>query len=380
MGDAGTTATILILVFFLTVVLGVILVLFELFGAAFAFIGFVISLLLIPVIVLFGILFNIGFGYLIKRSGSFWSIPFSQISTPRYGQHRSYRKLYIAQKMTTFGISIFIYLFSLIVSTILFLIPPSMNPICLIGLPVSFPFMLITITMPAIAWMSFGYAFDPYEPEPRGYLVIALLWGMLSTFPSLFLNTFNYMWMEPMGLDASVLSAPIFEEIFKALGFFFIFSQIKDETDGILYGILFGAGFALVENFLYGVNAIIAAGGIGFFVLIGFRSFFNMAIHIIGPVLIGIAIGAFRSFRIRKRGSSEPIDAHPSDLLLPFISLPFLGIGILNHMLWNFFAGLGLICIPFLLLLGIVEFFILLGMVLGAYSIATGRFKRSGTG
>ncbi|MDG6224422.1 MAG: PrsW family glutamic-type intramembrane protease [Candidatus Thermoplasmatota archaeon] len=379
MGDAGTTATILILVFILTVILGAILVLFELFGTAFALLGFVLSLLLIPFVIFSGIVFNIGFTYMIKRSKSFWTIPFIQISTPIYGQHNNYRKLYITQKLTTFGISIFIFIFSLIVSTVLFLIPPSVNPICLIALPISFPFMLITITMPAIAWMSFGYAFDPYEPEPRGYLVVALLWGMLSTFPSLFINTFNFIWMEPIGLDASVLSAPLFEEVFKALGFFLIFSQIKDETDGILYGILFGAGFALVENFLYGVNAIIAAGGMGFFLLIGFRSFFNMVIHMIGPVLIGIAFGWFRSLTLRERGNVKIVQVLPSDLLLPLISLPFIGIGIINHMLWNAMAGLGILCLPVLMMIGLFEFFLLLAMVIGAYSVATARFNRSGT-
>jgi RsiW-degrading membrane proteinase PrsW (M82 family) len=373
-GDAGTTVTILILVFILTVVLGGTLLLLLALGDAFTVLMAFSSFLLIPIVIVVGIFTNTILPRWAESGRDPLMRTFARVNVPPEHIQDSYRMKYIAQKFTTFSISIVIFFVCLIIATLLFLIPFSVNPICLICLPVSFPIMLVTLTMPAIAWLSFGYAFDPYEPEPRGFLVMALLWGMLSTFPSLFLNSANAIWMDEELV--SLFSAPIVEETFKCLGFVLIFSQIRDETDGVLYGILFGSGFALIENFLYSIGVIVQAGGIGFFFLAGFRSFFNMAIHIVGPAIVGFSIGMIRS-RMEKRphfGRKGTINV--SDLLVPLVAIPMLIVGMFNHLLWNFLAGLGSFFFLLLMMMGVLEFAGLIGLVLIGFLLATGRISR----
>ncbi len=247
--------------------------------------------------------------------------------------------------------------------------------------PIILPLFVIAIGGPAIAWVTFVYAFDPYEPEPKVFIILGIFWGMLSTFPSLFLNTFNASWMGDLG--AAVISAPIFEELFKSLGFFFIFSQIRDETDGLLYGSAFGAGFSLLENFVYGSRVLLEfeeGGGIVFIFLITIRSIFNILGHMFGPGVIGFLIGAGKQWfsidQVNRKNEPKKV------LIFYLIVLPVLVISgylvaILNHAFWNLIASLGILAFVFISIpLGMFQWIFFLGLVLFSFILSTLRYNK----
>ncbi len=107
---------------------------------------------------------------------------------------------------------------------------------------------------------------DRYEREPWFLRLAAFLWGAIIAIPpALFIernvdnmlqnlldpNTTN----EVLRVALQGLNAGITEETIKGLGLLLLFFVLRDEfdgvVDGIVYGALIGAGFALVENFRY---------------------------------------------------------------------------------------------------------------------------------
>ena len=107
---------------------------------------------------------------------------------------------------------------------------------------------------------------DRYEHEPWYLRLAAFLWGAIIAIPpALFIegnidkilqnmldpNTTN----EVLRIALQGLNAGVTEETIKGLGLLLLFFVLRDEfddvVDGIIYGALIGAGFALVENFRY---------------------------------------------------------------------------------------------------------------------------------
>jgi len=107
---------------------------------------------------------------------------------------------------------------------------------------------------------------DRYEHEPWFLRLAAFLWGAIIAIPpALFIegnidrilqnlidpNTTN----EVLRIALQGLNAGITEETIKGLGLLLLFFVLRDEfddvVDGIIYGALIGAGFAMVENFRY---------------------------------------------------------------------------------------------------------------------------------
>jgi len=107
---------------------------------------------------------------------------------------------------------------------------------------------------------------DRYEHEPWYLRLSAFLWGAIIAIPpALFIegnvdrilqnlfdpNTTN----EVLSIALQGLNAGITEETIKGLGLLLLFFVLRDEfddvVDGIVYGALIGAGFAMVENFRY---------------------------------------------------------------------------------------------------------------------------------
>jgi RsiW-degrading membrane proteinase PrsW (M82 family) len=107
---------------------------------------------------------------------------------------------------------------------------------------------------------------DRYEREPWYLRLAAFLWGAIIAIPpALFIegnvdrilqnlldpNTTN----EVLRVALQGLNAGVTEETIKGLGLLLLFFVLRDEfddvVDGIIYGALIGAGFAMVENFRY---------------------------------------------------------------------------------------------------------------------------------
>ncbi len=107
---------------------------------------------------------------------------------------------------------------------------------------------------------------DRYEREPWFLRLSAFLWGAIIAIPPALFIEQNIDTILQNALDPNntsemlrvllqALNAGVTEETIKGLGLLLLFVILRDEfdnvTDGIVYGALIGAGFALVENFNY---------------------------------------------------------------------------------------------------------------------------------
>ena len=189
------------------------------------------------------------------------------------------------------------------------------GPTLVVILPALVPVPLI---LPAIFWIAYATSLKKTWMVP---LALALLWGFLSTVPSLLFNSgigtlFSLTSLGPNSLNfiSTALVAPIVEETMKPLLLLLFLKYIKDERDGFAFGLTMGIGFAVLENFFYLINN---PGLWGFLIMI--RSY-NMVLHAIGPAIIGYFIG-----KAQRKSQKKYF------LLIP------LGwfIGFVIHMIWN---------------------------------------------
>jgi RsiW-degrading membrane proteinase PrsW (M82 family) len=129
--------------------------------------------------------------------------------------------------------------------------------------------VLAAITIPLIPALGVALLvgfLDRYEREPPLLLLAAFLWGAVIAIPPvLFIErALNGVLLAALGGDAAgalsrsialASSAGVTEETIKGAGLLLLLFVLRDEfdnvTDGVLYGALIGAGFAMVENFVY---------------------------------------------------------------------------------------------------------------------------------
>lgn len=129
--------------------------------------------------------------------------------------------------------------------------------------------IIIALTIPlipAVGIFMLVNFMDRYEREPWFLRLSAFLWGAIIAIPpALFIekqvDTMINSWLTGSAGNvllhtiAQGLNAGITEETIKGLGLLLLLIVLRDEfdnvTDGIVYGALIGAGFAMVENFSY---------------------------------------------------------------------------------------------------------------------------------
>ncbi|MDX2377420.1 PrsW family intramembrane metalloprotease [Microbacterium sp. LRZ72] len=142
---------------------------------------------------------------------------------------------------------------------------------------------------------------DRWEPEPRGLLVFAVAWGAIASVAIALLVDLGISGL--IGNDGSalrqlfsaVVQAPVVEEVGKGLGLLLIYATARrafdGPVDGVVYGALVGAGFALTENVQYFAVSYLE-GGLGevtgtFFV----RGILSPFAHAMFTAVIGFALG-----------------------------------------------------------------------------------------
>jgi len=172
---------------------------------------------------------------------------------------------------------------------------------------------LIIPILPALVINLLVNFIDRYEREPWFLRLAAFLWGALIAIPpALFveLRLDALMQSVPDDLLRSILkglNAGITEESVKGLGLILLFVVLRDEfdnvTDGIVYGALIGAGFAMVENFVY-----FATNSRDFlvFLIVG-RIVLGWLCHSTFTMCFGAALGYVRHTRIRWRQILIPL-------------------------------------------------------------------------
>lgn len=173
--------------------------------------------------------------------------------------------------------------------------------------------IIIALTIPLIPaagiFMLVNFM-DRYEREPWFLRLSAFLWGAIIAIPpALFIekqaDAMINSWLTGSASNALLhtiaqgLNAGITEETIKGLGLILLLIALRDEfdnvTDGIVYGALIGAGFAMVENFSYFAQN---ANHFLLFLIIG-RIVLGWLSHSTFIACFGAALGYIRHTRSR---------------------------------------------------------------------------------
>jgi len=180
--------------------------------------------------------------------------------------------------------------------------------------------ILAALTIPVIPALGINLLvnfIDRFEREPWFLRLAAFLWGAIIAIPpTLFIETnVQTLIQNALGRDSNMLlrsvllglNAGVTEETVKGLGLLLLFFVLRDEfdnvTDGIVYGALIGAGFAMVENFSY-----FAQNSKDFllFLIVG-RIVLGWLSHSTFTVCFGAALGYVRHTNVRWRHFVVPL-------------------------------------------------------------------------
>ncbi|GAC1484734.1 MAG: hypothetical protein NVS2B12_39580 [Ktedonobacteraceae bacterium] len=182
------------------------------------------------------------------------------------------------------------------------------------------PSLMAAIVIPAIPALGILLLvnfIDRFEREPWFLRLAAFLWGAIIAIPVALViekkvDTALQGLLGPGASDVmrsafQGLNAGVTEETVKGLGLLLLFLILRDEfdniTDGIVYGALIGAGFAMVENFRY-----FAIDFKSFPVfLIVYRIVLGWLGHSTFTVCFGAALGYVRHTRVRWRQIAFPL-------------------------------------------------------------------------
>jgi RsiW-degrading membrane proteinase PrsW (M82 family) len=182
--------------------------------------------------------------------------------------------------------------------------------------------------VPAIGVAVVVTALDRYEREPWLLMLGAFLWGaLIAIAPALFLErrlvALLASALTATGLQdgwvhavSQAVSAGFSEEAIKGIGLVVLLVLLRDEfdnvTDGILYGALIGAGFAMVENFVY--FAVTPRSDLG--VLIFGRVILGWLSHSTFTAFFGAGLGVARETRDRRWQRLAPLAGFAAAILL----------------------------------------------------------------
>jgi RsiW-degrading membrane proteinase PrsW (M82 family) len=173
---------------------------------------------------------------------------------------------------------------------------------------------------------------DRFEPEPRGMLAMAFLWG--ASVAVVVSGIVNGIMDDTIGEGlTSVVTAPLVEEALKAVILFRFYAKRRDEFDGVVDGLIYaamvGLGFAFVENVDYYGRALQKDGMAGLAVTFTLRGMMAPFSHPLFTGLTGLGLGLARQSRRR-----WVIWAAPTAGFAGAVGL---------HAIWNAGASAGLI-------------------------------------
>ncbi len=235
--------------------------------------------------------------------------------------HSGYDRLLMGSPLRRSGVSkaitaglLVILVFATLVQLVVFAgMPPGIFTVFLRALALS---SLLALVPLAILWF-----LDRRERESPWLFAAAFLWGgLIATALALPFNTAFFKlvddWLahHPMlevmlGPEAPLMlvapiSAPIAEELAKALGVLLLFWLLRAEydnmRDGIVYGALVGLGFTWFEAALYVANIYAKFGVAAYGLQLGARyALFGLGGHALFTALFGASLGLARQTRLK---------------------------------------------------------------------------------
>ncbi len=222
------------------------------------------------------------------------------------------------------------------------------------GDPVHFFIALVLALAPVPLLLAGVLALDRMEPEPRGNLIFAFVWGAgVAVLISGILNRLNLLYLSERIEDTqaaydivATFGAPPVEETLKGavlLGLlWFRRHELDGPTDGIIYASMVGLGFGMSENVSYYIAALSGEHGAETLaVTVVLRGVLTPLAHPLFTSMIGIAV-AYAAQRPRGQGWAAIFAGWVGAMLL--------------HGLWNGFAsyqGFGGLVVAYLILMGL---------------------------
>lgn len=145
--------------------------------------------------------------------------------------------------------------------------------------------------------------------------VFAFLWGSLAaliTYVAWQIFTKSNSLSEAILLHKIlnfVIMTPLVEEIIKALGLFALWKgqRIQNLTDGIIYGLFIGFGFASTENIFYALQTQATSGTLGMWYQLLYRSSHTLLLHGSTTAILGALIGYSITAKFYKKRFMWPI-------------------------------------------------------------------------
>lgn len=175
--------------------------------------------------------------------------------------------------------------------------------------PVAFLIGMVCAILPVPIYLVLVIWIDRYESEPVWMLATAFFWGaFVAVFFSFVINTASGLAVTIITNDmaagntfGAVISAPIVEEISKAIILLIFFFWKKDEFDGVIDGIVYaamvGLGFAMTENIQYYGKAVVLGGSDTLTLVLFIRGALAPFAHPMFTSLTGIGLGLARQSR-----------------------------------------------------------------------------------
>ncbi|MDQ7028480.1 MAG: PrsW family intramembrane metalloprotease [Ardenticatenia bacterium] len=171
--------------------------------------------------------------------------------------------------------------------------------------------LLLTIlaaAVPSLLYTSIAWWLDRYEKEPWWVLVLTFFWGavpaiVLALVVEVAFDIPLRLFLVPSQAEffASIVVAPVVEELFKAVPLVLIFWLYRQEFDGIMDGLLYGAlvgfGFAMTENIFYFLSALVEEGVGSFLFLVFLRAIVFGLNHALFSSAFGFGLGLARYAR-----------------------------------------------------------------------------------
>jgi protease PrsW len=142
---------------------------------------------------------------------------------------------------------------------------------------------------PGVFWLWYFYKKDKLEPEPLHLIRNSFLWGMAAVIPA---AVIEQPFVPGGRISASVISAPIVEELLKFLVVWLTIYRSKEfdePMDGVVYAASAALGFASLENVFYLFMSRHEPGQ--FFVVVVMRAFLSVPAHALFSSMWGFALG-----------------------------------------------------------------------------------------